>query len=140
TRGVYGYVNDANTDVVSSENTLTWDKVLNKAHKFNVMTGASIQSRKRSLFGYNAQNLPNDELGVYGIDDGVPYATQASGAESTLASFFGRMNYDYKSKYLLTATFRGDGSSKFSPGNRWGYFPSVAVAWNMKNEGFFKHI
>lgn len=140
TRGVYGYFNDANTDVVSSENTLVWDNVFNNSHKLNVMTGASIQGRKQSIFGYNAQNLPNDELGVYGLDDGVPYSTQASGAESTLASFFGRINYDYKSKYLLTATFRGDGSSKFSPGNRWGYFPSVAAAWNMKNEDFFKNI
>lgn len=55
-----------------------------------------------------------------------------------LLSFFGRANYDYKGKYLVSATFRADGSSKFAQGNRWGYFPSAAVAWRISEENFMK--
>ena len=53
------------------------------------------------------------------------------------SSFFGRLNYDYKSKYLFSATFRADGSSKFAAGNQWGYFPSAAIAWRISDEDFF---
>ena len=56
--------------------------------------------------------------------------------DDKLLSYFGRLSYSYKSKYLLNATFRADGSSKFSKGNRWGYFPSAAVAWRISEEGF----
>lgn len=55
-----------------------------------------------------------------------------------LLSFFGRLNYDYKSKYLFSATFRADGSSKFARGNKWGYFPSAALAWRISDEPFLK--
>ncbi|GHT64054.1 SusC/RagA family TonB-linked outer membrane protein [Bacteroidia bacterium] len=54
------------------------------------------------------------------------------------SSFFGRLNYDYKNRYLVTAVLRADGSSKFAPGNRWGYFPSAAVAWRILEEDFMK--
>ena len=53
-------------------------------------------------------------------------------------SFFGRANYGYKDRYLLTATLRADASSKLNPDDRWGYFPSVALAWNVSNENFLK--
>ncbi|HLW08682.1 MAG TPA: TonB-dependent receptor [Marinilabiliaceae bacterium] len=56
--------------------------------------------------------------------------------DDVLLSFFGRANYSYRDKYLLSATFRSDGSSKFSEGNRWGYFPSAAAAWRISSEGF----
>ncbi|MFA5328235.1 MAG: TonB-dependent receptor [Prolixibacteraceae bacterium] len=59
--------------------------------------------------------------------------------DDKLLSYFGRVNYDYNSKYLLSATFRADGSSKFSKDNRWGYFPSVAVAWRVSQEGFMQN-
>ncbi len=58
--------------------------------------------------------------------------------DDKLLSFFGRANYNFKEKYILSATFRADGSSKFSKGNRWGYFPSVAVAWRISEEGFMQ--
>ena len=56
--------------------------------------------------------------------------------EHTLLSYFGRLNYTYNGRYLLTATLRRDGSSRFAPDNRWGLFPSVALAWNVKEEPF----
>ena len=53
-------------------------------------------------------------------------------------SYFGRLNYDYDSKYLFSGTFRADGSSKFARGNRWGYFPSAALAWRVSSEPFME--
>ncbi len=58
--------------------------------------------------------------------------------DDKLLSYFGRINYDYQSKYLLSATFRADGSSKFAAGNQWGYFPSAAVAWRVSSENFME--
>lgn len=58
--------------------------------------------------------------------------------DDKLLSYFGRINYDYQSKYLLSATFRADGSSKFAAGNQWGYFPSAAVAWRISSENFME--
>lgn len=60
--------------------------------------------------------------------------------QDKLLSFFGRLNYDYKNRYLLTATYRADGSSKFLGDNRWGYFPSAAVAWKITSEDFMKNL
>ena len=60
--------------------------------------------------------------------------------DNKLLSFFGRVNYDYKGRYLISATYRADGSSKFAKGNRWGYFPSAAIAWRISEENFMKGI
>lgn len=60
--------------------------------------------------------------------------------DNKLLSFFGRVNYDYKGRYLISATYRADGSSKFAKGNRWGYFPSAAIAWRISEEDFMKGI
>jgi TonB-linked SusC/RagA family outer membrane protein len=66
--------------------------------------------------------------------------TNTYNPDNKLLSFFGRVNYDIRGKYLFTATFRADGSSKFSKGNQWGYFPSAAVAWRISEEKFMKGI
>ena len=68
---------------------------------------------------------------------GTPYSIDNFyDPDDKLLSYFGRINYDYQSKYLLSATFRADGSSKFAAGNEWGYFPSAAVAWRISSEKF----
>ena len=58
--------------------------------------------------------------------------------ESVLASFFGRLNYGYKGRYMITATLRGDGSSRFGKNNKWGVFPSTSVAWRVSDEAFME--
>ncbi|MBB5284270.1 TonB-linked SusC/RagA family outer membrane protein [Rhabdobacter roseus] len=137
-RGVNGSVSYGEINVWSSENTLTYHKELNAQNTLNVVGGFSLQSTKTEGYGFAAQNLPNEGLIMNGLDEGVPYSGTAYSSANTLASFFGRANFNHQSKYLLTVTFRGDGSSKFAPQNRWGYFPSAAVAWNMSNEDFLK--
>ena len=70
---------------------------------------------------------------------GVPFSIDNYiNPDDKLLSYFGRINYDFQSKYLISATFRADGSSKFASGNQWGYFPSAAVAWRISDESFIK--
>jgi TonB-linked SusC/RagA family outer membrane protein len=136
--GVNGSIRYSDNDVWSNENILTYNKIINKDHKLTLMGGFSIQSTASSSYGYAAQRLPNEALGMPGLDEGSPFGGVATESDNALMSFYGRAEYNYKSKYLLTATYRADGSSKFYMENRWGYFPSAALAWNMQNESFMK--
>ncbi|NGF58015.1 TonB-dependent receptor [Parapedobacter sp. SGR-10] len=124
----------------SNENFLTYNNTYNRYHRLTLMGGFSYQENKSELFGFATQRVPNEELAIYGLGAGQPYSTETGGGEYALMSFFGRANYNFKSKYLLTATMRADGSSKFIKGNQWGYFPSAAFAWNMDKEKFMKAI
>jgi len=91
-----------------------------------------------SSYGASANHIPNEDLGISGIDEGTPVAVTSTSSNYKLASFLGRVNYTLFSKYLFTASFRADGSSKFAPANRWSYFPSGAVAWRLSDETFMK--
>lgn len=139
-RGVQARVTNYTTGGWLNENTLTFAKSYDRRHRVNALLGFSVAGGKNKNHGVDVMSIPNEELGMDGIDEGTPYLLRASGSSYTMASFFGRLNYSYRSKYLLTATFRGDGSSKFPPGNKWGYFPSGAFAWNIDREPFFKDV
>jgi TonB-dependent starch-binding outer membrane protein SusC len=101
----------------------------------------SINSRIEVTAGYSWQHFYSEGTSLsknYPLTktlSNLPYKT-----ENFLVSFFGRLNYVFANKYLLTATIRDDGSSKFSSSNRWGLFPSVAFAWDMKEESFLKSV
>ena len=86
--------------------------------------------------GFFTNQLETDNLGIAG----TTLPTRTNAVRNTLASFFGRVNYQLMGKYLFTATMRADGSSRFGAGNKWGYFPSGAFAWRLINEGFIKNI
>ncbi|TZF86279.1 TonB-dependent receptor (plasmid) [Pedobacter sp. BS3] len=137
-RGVNGSVGYTESNTWLNENTLTWKKTFNKQHSLDAVAGFTMQGNHSEGYGYNSQLISNEVLGMSGLDTGTPYNSTASISDNGLVSFLGRVNYSYKSKYLLTASFRADGSSKFPPQNRWGYFPSAAFAWRMKNEPFLK--
>jgi iron complex outermembrane receptor protein len=103
-----------------------------------------IKSRIDLTAGYSWQHFKREGTnwtrGV--VDDDHPYELKESSAfltENYLVSFFGRLNYTLMEKYLLTFTIRDDGSSRFAEGNRWGLFPSVALAWKIKEETFLKN-
>jgi TonB-linked SusC/RagA family outer membrane protein len=138
TAGVNGGISYLERGVYSNENTITWKKVLNKKNRFDVMGGFSLQSITGEGFGLSAQNLPNEQLSVWGLNEGIPRPNSSRYIWSTMASVFGRVNYSYDSKYLATVTYRADGSSKFL--KKWGYFPSAALAWRMSRESFMKNI
>uniref|UniRef100_UPI003D7F66F6 SusC/RagA family TonB-linked outer membrane protein n=1 Tax=Pedobacter sp. TaxID=1411316 RepID=UPI003D7F66F6 len=139
TRGSYGIVAFEETNNWVNENTLTYKKKMGN-HNLDILGGFTLQGRKLNSNGYTSINVPNESLGLSGLDEGTPFNNVALASENTLASFISRVNYNYKSKYLLTASYRADGSSKFVSDNKWGYFPSGAFAWRMSSEEFMKNL
>lgn len=123
-----------------NENTLTYDKKFNKHHRINAVGGFTVQGNHYGVHGLSANQLPNESLGLNGLSQGVPQPVTSSESEWALASWLARVNYVFRDKYFLTASFRSDGSSKFQGNNQWSYFPSGAVAWEITKEKFMKEV
>lgn len=122
-----------------NENTLTYDKQINKDNAINVIGGFSMQEFYNTDFFAASNNFFTNVLGADNIGIGANVLVPGSGkVKNNLASFFGRVNYRLMDKYLVTFTMRADGSSKFGVNNKWGYFPSGAVAWRVIEEDFMK--
>ncbi|MFT4093209.1 MAG: TonB-dependent receptor [Niabella sp.] len=138
--GPNGALSQDNVINLSNESSLTYDKQFNKNNRLTATGVVSLQTRREEAFGYKANKVPNEELGVSGLDEGIVYDKSSSSTRWGLVSFTGRVNYSWFGKYLFTATFRADGSSKFPVNNKWGYFPSGAVAWRLGDEDFIKNI
>jgi TonB-linked SusC/RagA family outer membrane protein len=120
-----------------NENTLTMDKNLGGGHVINAVAGFTYQEFKNAsvtstVTGLSTNNLLTDNLSIGTATDG------SSTTLNTLVSFLGRINYRLLERYLFTVTFRADGSSRFGENNKWGYFPSGAIAWRVKDEEFLK--
>ncbi|RAI84405.1 SusC/RagA family TonB-linked outer membrane protein [Algoriphagus yeomjeoni] len=121
------------------ENTLTYNWN-NYKHNFTVLAGHSYQTfldqfRGTSYRGFAANNI-EPRYQDHNSTSEFPTTVNASATRNELQSFFGRLNYVYADKYLFTATFRADGSSKFGENNKYGYFPSFALGWNLSKEAF----
>lgn len=123
-----------------NENTLTYNKKFNANHVLNVVGGVTVQESNRNYFGAMAKLIPNESLGLSGIDEGFPLSVTSTSSGWSMASALGRVNYNIKSKYLFTASLRSDGSSRFATENKWSAFPSAAFAWRMGSENFMKNI
>ncbi|MCW3464868.1 TonB-dependent receptor [Chitinophaga nivalis] len=121
------------------ENTLTYDNKFGD-HSIKALIGQGAQRYKFYKLTGSASNVPNSSDGdkylVLGNLDGR--LVKDEGDLSTVSSYFGRINYAYKNKYLLTASLRADGSSKYYDENRWGYFPSIGVGWVISEEAFMQ--
>ncbi len=123
------------------ENTLTytWD---NDIHNIILLAGHSYQKflDETRIFSYRgfANNNIEPKYQDQTSTDEYPTSVSSSAVKNELQSFFGRLNYTYADKYLLTATLRADGSSKFGENNEYGYFPSFALGWNISNEDFME--
>ena len=110
----------------------------NFSSNFDVTGGYSFEESKSDYPSFFAQNLSSDLLGAFGIPGAVIQRTFLTVDESRLISFFGRVNYSLRDKYLATLSVRRDGSSKFGPDAQWGTFPSAAFAWRVIDEPFMK--
>ena len=140
-KGVNGSVLNTNRTDWMNENMLTYKKDWkNGRHKLNAVAGFTMQGSSQRRFGYSSMQIPNESLGISGIDDGLPDSMTALLTENYLMSWLGRINYSFRSRYMFTVSFRADGSSKFSPDNRWGYFPSGAFAWRLGEEKFMRRL
>ncbi len=127
----------ANTFDYSNESTnklfdfyVNYKKTLNEKHNLSLMLGHSYQSFEYYNSGRRIEKHNDPKKNI-----DQPYIDKS---KSVLISFFGRMNYSFDNKYMLTATLRADASSKLNKDDRWGYFPSFAFAWNLSNEDFLK--
>ncbi|MGI6074532.1 MAG: TonB-dependent receptor [Fermentimonas sp.] len=121
-----------------NENTLTYNKKFHKDHYISSLVGNSFQVENSESYGFGTRLIPNESLGMAGMAEGEPFTANSSRTEWSMISYFLRLNYRYRSKYYITGTYRVDGSSKFAKNNRFGFFPSVAVAWNFTEEPFFE--
>ena len=137
---------------VLNENLLTFKRTFHGAHTFDVMMGFSYQYDESNYMAGYGQNGPSDMVHYVG-DKGWPsHIIRDNGqvnvlknyssdfTQKKMASYFGRLNYNYKQRYLLTATLRRDGSSVFGRDHRWATFPSAALAWNFSEESFMRWI
>jgi len=140
TYGINGSIDNLNVRNLLNENLVTFNRSFNSKHRIDAVAGLTMQRSSTEGNGFVSILVPNEVLGVKGLDQGTIMNKTTSGSYATLVSFLGRVNYGFNSRYLFTASFRSDGSSKFSPANRWGYFPSAAFAWNLGNESFLKPV
>lgn len=122
------------------ENTLSYSKAFG-IHSLNAVVGQSMQAYKNEFAFTATSDFDDNRLGYNAIQVGKDKTLVLNGTTGwQLASFLGRVNYSLMDKYLFTASARIDGSSKFGVGNRYGIFPSFAVAWRMKEESFLKSV
>lgn len=126
------------------ENTLTYNFSLDKKHNFTILLGQSAQKYKlRNLFGQDFDLIAFDPYMAVinsGTADRSDERTTGYTSISTLASYFGRIDYNFNERYMLQATVRRDGSDKFGPNNKWGTFPSFSFGWNALNEEFMQNV
>jgi TonB-linked SusC/RagA family outer membrane protein len=127
------------------DNLLSYSFQLKDQHSFEALLGTTaIKSSGSSIYGRNRDlvfaDLEHAWLSNATNTEGTNYTLTGSPYEDALASYFGRLQYNFNEKYVLNATFRADGSSKFAPGNRWGYFPSVSAGWIATREDFIQKI
>ncbi len=124
-----------------NENTLSYNKTINDKHSIGAVIGFTYQDfLYRNLGGSGNGFLSNvtEDFDLGGAS--TPGIPSSSYSKSVLMSYLGRINYSFNNKYLFTASVRADGSSKYSEGSKWGYFPSGAFAWKIKEEGFMKNV
>ena len=140
-RGQQNYVsiNDANESTLQWQNYLTYNKQLSEDHSLNVVLGSDALRFQRTSNGFETRNLIDDSYQYNNAATGSLPGVPGSGFRGNqFFSLFGRVNYGYKNRYLLTLTTRRDGSSRFGVNNKNAIFPSAAVAWRVIEEGFMQ--
>ncbi|WP_246162260.1 SusC/RagA family TonB-linked outer membrane protein [Sphingobacterium phlebotomi] len=139
--GGYADVRDGKRGYYLLEGTLNYNKVFG-VHSINAVAGSTYERYTSSTLIANARNFALPDLTYYALASGEATLNGVgNGAqENILLSYLGRVNYALMDKYLVTASIRADGSARFGPDNRFGYFPSLALAWKMKQENFLADV
>lgn len=120
------------------EHTLNYKKSLGN-HNLDLLAGYTQQKTNSRSLGIEARRFPSNDIRVASAAEEIANAPSTD-LTSTIRSYFGRINYTFGDRYLLTATVRRDGSSLFRDGLRWGTFPSMAIGWNISNESFMDNV
>ncbi|GAB2767339.1 TonB-dependent receptor [Rhabdobacter roseus] len=122
-----------------SENTISYVKTLGDKHNISAVAGFTYQDFLNKSLGGSGVGFLSDITETYNLGAaGTPGIPSSSYSFATLLSYLGRVNYSYAGKYLATLSFRADGSSRYSEGNKWGFFPSAALAWRLSEEEFLR--
>ncbi|OFX35369.1 MAG: hypothetical protein A2W90_14880 [Bacteroidetes bacterium GWF2_42_66] len=137
--GGYAYRGHTNSFNYLTEYTLSYNKTINKKHRISAVTGYTWQEWTRRSLGLSLLNFPNDNLLYYDLSSAASISKPTTSTQQWgLSSFIGRLNYSFDSRYLVTFTGRADGSTRLAEGNKWDFFPSLALGWNVHNEAFMK--
>lgn len=131
-----------NTQATSflNENTISYNKTFNEIHSVSAVAGFTYQDFLTTSLSGAGTGFLSDITETSGLGSAATPGIPGSGySKAVLLSYLGRVNYALKDKYLFTASIRRDGSSRYSKGEKWGYFPSGAVAWRISNEDFLKN-
>ena len=126
---------------ITAESLFTFDKTFKKIHSVNAVGGFTVEKRDYGSKSMSATGFPSDLTQEYDMSLGtLPGKLKSDRTDSSLASFLGRINYTLMDKYIFTASYRVDGSSKFTENNKWANFLSGAVAWRLSEEKFIKNL
>ena len=137
----YGRIKTVETYGWNASATLTYKQNWNDAHNLNAMLGVEMSAYKSENLMIGAYDFADASTGVFDISKGgIQEAPQENIGMSTMMSMFGRVEYNYRQRYYASFNMRADGSSKFMPGSRVGYFPSIALAWRLSEEEFMKNV
>lgn len=141
--GADAYRYEGDVTSLATENTLNYKLRIKQSHTLDAMLGFSASKRTVNSLGLRADGLVTDRvtwnnMNIIGSKEN--YTASSSNSLVVKESFFARFNYNYKGRYYLTATGRFDGSSNFAANNKWGFFPSAAVKWNIRRESFMRNL
>lgn len=134
----YGYRNNSENFNWQITNTLNYNFDINKKHNFTVLVGQETSYWESMSLNNEYRGFPDGNFGLNDVSMATPYTWTSGKDKVGLVSVFGRVSYGYDNRYLINATVRGDGSSKFAKGNKWDSFPSVSAAWRISEEAFME--
>lgn len=136
--GMVGSIGNSESFSYQITNTLNYNQTFAKKHKVNLLLGHEVHYSENEGNSIKVKQMPYPNHGIDDISLGNVDTKSSSHGHSGIVSAFVRANYTFDERYLLTATLRADGSSKFAKGNQWGVFPSASVAWRVSEESFWK--
>jgi len=134
-----GYASSTDNYVFSLQNTATYRPILGEDHALELLLGHSYEHTRQEILAAAGDGYPNDLLPTLNNANNPTLASTTIG-ESAVTSFFGRAQYQFRDKYLLSVSARYDGSSRFGPNNKWGLFPAVSAGWKLNEEPFLRDV
>jgi TonB-linked SusC/RagA family outer membrane protein len=126
--------------MTTAYSTLDYNKSFHEVHHLNVLAGYNQEYNVYRAIGGTKITFPTPDLRELNAGSSLGQSTSGTANEWAIRSYFGRINYNFKNKYLFEANGRYDGTSRIAPDNRWGFFPSVSAGWNVTQESFMKNI
>ncbi len=136
------YQTSDNKNILLTEQTLTYDKTIGQNHSITALAGFTYQQDKREVYEIKGTNFDNEDPAYRYMSNAttIEVLSNDKPGQEKIMSYLGRLNYNYKGKYLITFVMRRDGTSKLISDNRWKTYPSVSVGWNVTEEAFMQNL